>query len=703
MSRPVIQADCYENKRDSAATPTTAVDRDRKVTRNHEGDPSDVWASPEQAASLQGVTIRAVRKACQAGAYCGAQKIPGKRAAEWRIPLVSLPEAARLEYTKRQAKARAAELGIAAPDLESDEPQAASPWEAWDRTTPRQRQIAEARLVVVRQFLAAKVHGVKLAEIFRDLQAHHGKRASRPSIYRWLGRIEDRPPSDWLPLLLPNFAATKQPAEISPEARDYIYREYFCTSKPPLRAVYRRCQREGAKLGWIIPSYGAVKNMIDAEPESMKVLQREGESAFRELFPSMLRDYSTIDLHQVWCADGRRADVFCLSEDGSIGRPWVSAWIEIRSRVVLGFRVGKALNQELTRLSFHDAATNCNALPHECYLDNGREYAAKAITGGSATRNRFKVKPDEEKGLLPMLGINVLWATPYNGRAKPIESFWNTIAKNVDKRADFVGAYCGNKADARPEDCDRSKAVPIARYLAALNEELDAYHHRAHRGHGMDGRSPREVYDELIVHTVVRRPTPQQLAMCLLRRVGVKLDFESRIPLHSGAARTFYTHPKLIDLPRGAELAVWYDPDNFAIPLRVEYEDRFICEATPMQRVPFRNETSMREHQKATGEHRKLKKAIATSRMKVAQSAGWLEAPKPLVDLAAALRAETPEATPLPSPQIPQLVQTAVQPPPALESKESQEDKIRRSEEISRVLRESRENDFKWKRRLGAR
>lgn len=273
----------------------------------------------------------------------------------------------------------------------------------------------------------------------------------------------------------------------------------------------------------------------------------------------------------------------------------------------------------------------------------------------------------------------------------------------MDKRAESVGAYCGNKPDARPEDCDRAKAVPIALYLIAFNEELDSYHHRAHRGHGMDGRSPREVYDELIVHTVVRRPTPQQLAMCLLRRVGVKLDRESRIPLHSGAARTFFTHPKLIDLPRGAEMAVWYDPDDFAAPIRVEYEGRFICEATPVQRVPFRNEASRSAHLTATAESRKLKKAIATSRMKIAQPAGWLEGPKPFVVPAAALRAEPPEATPLPSPQMPQLVQTAVRPPPALESKESQEDKIRRSEEISRVLRESRENDFKWKRRLGAR
>lgn len=265
---------------------------------------------------------------------------------------------------------------------------------------------------MVRDFVDAKAQGIQLAGIFKDLRAHHGKRASRPSIYRLLGRIEGHPPTDWIPLLLPNFAATKQPAEISPEARDYIYREYFCTSKPPLRAVYRRCQREGAKLGWIIPSYGAVKNMVDAEPETLKVLYRGGESAFRELFPPMLRDYTTIDLHQLWCADGRRADVFCLFEDGSIGRPWVSAWIEMRSRVVLGFRVGRALNQELTRLSFHDAATNCNALPHEGYLDNGREYGAKAITGGSATRFRFKVKPDEAIGLLPMLGVNVIWATP---------------------------------------------------------------------------------------------------------------------------------------------------------------------------------------------------------------------------------------------------------------------------------------------------
>jgi hypothetical protein len=43
-------------------------------------------------------------------------------------------------------------------------------------------------------------------------------------------------------------------------------------------------------------------------------------------------------------------------------------------------------------------------IPVHCVLDNGRGFASKWITGGNATRFRFKVQAEDPTGLLVGLG-----------------------------------------------------------------------------------------------------------------------------------------------------------------------------------------------------------------------------------------------------------------------------------------------------------
>lgn len=46
-------------------------------------------------------------------------------------------------------------------------------------------------------------------------------------------------------------------------------------------------------------------------------------------------------------------------------------------------------------------------IPDHAWLDNGRGFAAKCITGGTPNRFRFKVKPEEPSGILTALGIDI--------------------------------------------------------------------------------------------------------------------------------------------------------------------------------------------------------------------------------------------------------------------------------------------------------
>lgn len=75
------------------------------------------------------------------------------------------------------------------------------------------------------------------------------------------------------------------------------------------------------------------------------------------------------------------------------------------------------------------------------------------------------------QGVLTMLQVDVTWAKPYNGRAKPIERFWQTLTA-MARRSEFVGAYCGNKIDNRPEEHDIKNAVDVALFERLLHEEM---------------------------------------------------------------------------------------------------------------------------------------------------------------------------------------------------------------------------------------
>ena len=118
--------------------------------------------------------------------------------------------------------------------------------------------------------------------------------------------------------------------------------------------------------------------------------------------------------------DGHKWDVFVNwpGRDKPI-RPIMVAIQDIYSRKILSWRLDESENTAVTRMVFADLFRDYG-IPKVCILDNGRAFASKAMTGGAKTRYRFKIKPDDPIGLLPMLGVTPQFATPYHGQAKPI-------------------------------------------------------------------------------------------------------------------------------------------------------------------------------------------------------------------------------------------------------------------------------------------
>ena len=77
---------------------------------------------------------------------------------------------------------------------------------------------------------------------------------------------------------------------------------------------------------------------------------------------------------------------------------------DVYSGKFLAWRLDESENRVPVRLAIGDMVERYG-IPEHMVLDNGRSFASKWITGGTANRFRFKVRDDEPDGLLTQLGV----------------------------------------------------------------------------------------------------------------------------------------------------------------------------------------------------------------------------------------------------------------------------------------------------------
>lgn len=586
---------------------------------------TEVALSLWQVAELLGQTTRAVRKACFEGRLRSSVRT-GRGGTRYVVELASLPHEAQLRYVARQVKdlppaarleaiqqlqmpdddrravARQARITLkrhaAAPAaLTPEEREAAHA--AFERLPSSAQEEALNRTSAMLK-LAALDPLLPLMERYRLAAEQTG--CSVGSLRRWHRATKNLDRGDWAPALAPAWGKTAPPkAELSEAAWKFILSEWACQSQPALLPIYRRAQKEAAAQGWSLSSYKTIHRRIAAIPAPQRAYLREGEKGLDRFYPALTRSYEdeSLALHQIWCSDGRKADLFCQWPDGYVGRPIVVAWQELRSRKILGWAIDRTETAELARLAFHQAARASRAVPQFAYLDNGRAYAAKEMTGGQATRNRFKIIDSDPLGLLTLFGIDALWATPYRGQSKPIESFWNTIAQAERCKA-FAGSWCGNKPEARPEEFAR-RAVPIATYEAFLRETIEEKNAASHRGSGMNERSPNDVYAELLQSTPVRVPAERQLRLCLLAVERVKLDKTHAFSLLGNR----YWSEQLTQFERSKVYQARYNPVDMSEPVFL-YDGRKLLATVPLWRKgDFRSRTAAKDSARAKNQLKK--------------------------------------------------------------------------------------------------
>ena len=336
----------------------------------------------------------------------------------------------------------------------------------------------------------------------------------------------------------------------SPRMREAI--EGLALEKPPLplSSVHRQGKQFAQMIGEPAPTYWVVRDIVRSLPSDLRTLAQHGSRRFGELYDLVHRSEASRP-NALWQADHTQLDITLLREDGTAGRPWLTAVIDDYSRSIAGYflgfdppsslRTSLAMRQAIWRKA--DPHWQVCGIPDVLYVDNGADFMSKHLE---------QVAVD--------LKMRLIFSTPGKpqGRGK-IERFFRTV--NEMFLCDLEGYT--RRGRRKPELTidqleQRFRAFLVEVYQRTPVAEAELSPSAKWEEGGFLPRIPAslEQLDLLLI---------EELRPRKVRRDGIHFQGFRYISLTLAA----YV---------GEDVTVRFDPRDMA-EIRVFFKDRFLCRA----------------------------------------------------------------------------------------------------------------------------
>ena len=512
------------------------------------------------------------------------------------------------------------------------EAQLQAAWTRYEAVWQSLKDVAAQRLAALQAVDKLVISGRSLmdarASVAAQMQRDGMRGGSVASLGRWAADVAQADKQHRLALLVPGYVGRTVTADIPHAAWDAFKADYLRVEAPTATSCYERVQRRAKAERWALPSLRAFQSKLQRElPAQVLRLARHGVGSLDLMYPAQERDRSGFAALEAVNADGHKFDVFVRFPSGKVARPVMVGVQDLYSGKLLGWRLAETESADLARLAFRDVIERFGIMS-DAWLDNGRGFASKMLTGGTATRFRFKVKPEEPTGALVAIGVNIHWTTPYNGQAKPIERAWRDLCDRIAKHPAFAGAYTGNKPDNKPEN-HGSRAIPLAEFTRIVGEEITAHNARpGRRSKVCNGSSFDAIFNESYTRTTIRRATEEQLRQMLMAAELVGAN------PRDGSVRLLGNRYWCAALAQhcGRRLMVRFDPDALHTSVQVYTAAHvFVGTADCIAAVGFADSQAAREHARAKTKHRRAtrQQLDAECRMDVAKVAELLPRVEP--------------------------------------------------------------------------
>jgi putative transposase len=322
----------------------------------------------------------------------------------------------------------------------------------------------------------------------------------------------------------------------------------YLTCKQSATFAYEAIVRDAAMIDvpeGDLPSYKTVRSWLRSMPPSLTTYARQGRKAYRErMSPYLTRGYTDVYSNAVWVGDHMIHDVECFNDTfaevewGAPIRIRFSAMLDYRSRMYVGASWAWEGSSRAIAATMRRGIAKYG--PPECiYVDNGKDYkkVAKGALPGYlmesplAPQGWWKAEFDSiaSTGFLARLGIAVTHCIPHHPQSKHVERSFRTVHERFDK---CWPTYTSGNPFTRPESTetammihrrllkagrvDESKHPKASLFIMACLAWLDEYADTPHTGEGMDGGTPREVFEANLNPRQKPIPDPATLALLLM-------------------------------------------------------------------------------------------------------------------------------------------------------------------------------------------
>ena len=173
------------------------------------------------------------------------------------------------------------------------------------------------------------------------------------------------------------------------------------------------------------------------------ILARDGEKALSDkVEPYIKRDASLLEVGDILVADGHKLAFQVINPfTGKPCRATLVGFLDWKSTALVGYEIMLEENTQCIASALRNAIINLDMVPKVVYQDNGRAFRAKYFTDDKGfTELGFQ-------GLYSRLGIETVFARPYNARAKIIERFFKEFQEGFEK---LLPSYIGSSINNKP-------------------------------------------------------------------------------------------------------------------------------------------------------------------------------------------------------------------------------------------------------------
>lgn len=470
--------------------------------------------------------------------------------------------------------------------IKSREPEGLKPEPDNSAGTEAHRMTTLARLKAVKEYEAASVETGSLTDAAVEVAARNG--IDKSTLYRWIRAYKEEGRAGLMPSSeRPGKKSGKRGSDrLHPEAYDYLLALYLDDRKRSVAHCYELLSAKASLENWKLPNLRTVQRIIRELPEAVKITARDGAKAvYDKVLPYTHRNHSKIMSNQVWVGDHFRCDFFVKSKNGKWLRPWLTAWLDMRSRKFISWQICESPSGASIISSFAKAALDPTiGLPKEIYIDNGRDYSSKEFAG-TGHRTRKSTSGDlRVKTMLESLDVKVHFALPANGRAKVIEREFRVVAEELCKE---FPTWCGAKKDDRPEDLIRKMKEDLPCLQLTLDEAAEIMgswlrhvkNKRPSKGKGRVGEYPDQTFEK---YRMPYRAAKREAMQLLLMRHSQPLTVRNGQVTFKGKA---YFSDELV-VRYGDKVYVRYNDEDMSSVTVWDLEDRYITEARMPQELP---------------------------------------------------------------------------------------------------------------------